>query len=409
MLGNMKFVGQLLINKVLSTKVLFACTSALLIEPSDEKLETLCAFLMTIGPAFDVEYFKHHKELAKVFQEVRDLSTTTSKEHAHIQQRTKFLLKDICELRATSWGSKRPNNEPTGPMRMADVKGQWEQDNKQGDRKGAALGGRGAPAPLQDADDEWATVGAARKGVAKQTSTPQGRSTPMRPATTANATTASNPFGIFEKKGKDKKERKDADWRRGETPEKESSGRSEWKPRPRQAGEIERQLSTDSCPAFVKGVSSTSQVTEERSEADVRKEMKLTIGELASSHDLSEALARIEASKIPPSHQKAVIVEMLSQISQRRESDRPCLISFLIALAGVGGEEPRKNIFQRSVLLEGLTRFVEEIYSDLKCDVPRLPNILREEFFPALGKDALSAEEIATLEQKLKDTDANDA
>jgi hypothetical protein len=246
MLGNVKFVGQLLINKVLSSKIIFSCCFQLLEDPSEEKLETLCAFLNTIGPAYDHKEWKSYNELSKVFMEVKALSSNTGRDD--IPPRIKFLLKDVVDLRNAGWDrSTRPISGPEGPMRMADVKKQWDKDNAPQERRDK--GGRSAPAPLQDsADDEWATVGKARL---KQATTPNPRSSSslasptdkVRPSTT-RAETASNSFGLLDspQKKKDKKDKKEDTWRREAAPSTPS--RSEWKPRILQAGRPELDRST---------------------------------------------------------------------------------------------------------------------------------------------------------------------
>merc|ERR1719453_1749435 len=67
MLGNMRLVGQLLIRKMLSPKIIFLCTDELLRCGTEESLETLCAFLETIGPVFDFAEWQGQAKLQEVF------------------------------------------------------------------------------------------------------------------------------------------------------------------------------------------------------------------------------------------------------------------------------------------------------------------------------------------------------
>merc|ERR1719329_1016312 len=78
MLGNIKFVGQLLIHRVLSSKIIFLCVEELLLHSSEETLETLCAFLVAIGPAFDSPAWRGHRLFHLVFDKVRELAELLS-------------------------------------------------------------------------------------------------------------------------------------------------------------------------------------------------------------------------------------------------------------------------------------------------------------------------------------------
>jgi len=413
MLGNIKFVGQLLINKVLSTKIIFQCAYALLDSPSDEKLETLCAFLNTIGPAYDSPEWKSYASLTQVFAEVKMLSSPSCKDH-DIPPRIKFLLKDVVDLRASGWDkAMRPNSQPEGPMKISEVQQKWAKDNAA--PKG---GGKGVPAPLQEpVDDEWATVGKARIGFKQASSalSTQSPSAQARPATT-RAEGSGNAFGMLEKEKRDKKDKREKKeeptWRRADEVRRadtapslpSASGRAEWKPRALGKSEASRPG-----PELGRTVSSASGGTgraagdEEPSEKECVDDVMGTFKELVASHDLDEAVERVQALKIPQRYHQAVVSNMFAGISEQGDTARPHLLSLVLRL--VGAAEPRKEILQRASLAEGLMQFIEERYADLKCDVPKLPKILREELFPALGKDALSKIEIAALISKMEGVD----
>merc|ERR1719487_141490 len=64
MLGNIKFVGNLLVQKMLSSKIIFQCAEQLLEAKTDETLETLAVFLTAIGPMFDNKQWPRYEQLS---------------------------------------------------------------------------------------------------------------------------------------------------------------------------------------------------------------------------------------------------------------------------------------------------------------------------------------------------------
>jgi len=155
MLGNMKFVGQLLINKMLSSKVILQCTEELLHWQSEETLETLCVFLQTIGPAFDSHEWKSRGALTGVFHRLSQLVSDKK-----VTARIKCLIKDVIELRAAGWDKRgKPSGQPEGPKALSEVKSQWVKDNEKSDGNRRTPAGGGRP-PVQD--DEWGVVASKR-------------------------------------------------------------------------------------------------------------------------------------------------------------------------------------------------------------------------------------------------------
>lgn len=98
MLGNMRLVGQLLCRKMLSPKIIFLCVDELLRCGTEEALETLCAFLDTIGPSFDTPEWVGAAKLHEVFGLVKILS-----EDAGQPPRIRCLLKDLLDKKNLNW------------------------------------------------------------------------------------------------------------------------------------------------------------------------------------------------------------------------------------------------------------------------------------------------------------------
>jgi hypothetical protein len=98
MLGNMRLVGQLLCRKMLSPKIIFLCVDELLRCGTEEALETLCAFLDTIGPSFDTPEWIGAAKLHEVFGLVKILSEDSGQ-----APRIRCLLKDVLDKKNLNW------------------------------------------------------------------------------------------------------------------------------------------------------------------------------------------------------------------------------------------------------------------------------------------------------------------
>ncbi|CAE7353302.1 EIF4G1, partial [Symbiodinium sp. KB8] len=58
-MGNIRFIGQLLVKKMVASKILTACTTALLKEASQSSLEALASLLTITGKEFDLPTWQH--------------------------------------------------------------------------------------------------------------------------------------------------------------------------------------------------------------------------------------------------------------------------------------------------------------------------------------------------------------
>jgi len=348
-----------------------------------ETLETLCAFLTTIGPAFDIKDWKFYDAFSACFQNVKELSTSKS-----VPARIRCLLKDVMDMRTNGWQKqRRAYNEPEGPMKMAEVQKQWQRDNAAKDK--AMTGARGGGAtpigsgnsPAAVADDEWATVGKSgsrREIKSTPLSTPTGRGDRGAISLTPNAG-SSNSFGALER-GKPKMSSKSG---------KETT--TEWRLKP----------STPSAKGSLTGeirslAPSTS--NSECSAAEFKKEAEKAISELAQSRDLEEALRRLKDLRLPSKHQKVEASHIIAQIVEQQNDARPTLWKFFVRLF-------LEDVMQTSALSEGLDRFMTEVYSELKCDVPKLPSIMREELLPVLEGESqlsLSPSELSKLKEQIE-------
>lgn len=158
MLGNVKFIGQLCVHKLISRKPMLFCIQELLDCGSADALECLCVFLREVGPHFDKEYssscassesttsrerkkieaakadfdalFEHLETIVDAGYTTTTKMNTTSR--AVVTSRIKFLLKNVIGARKQQWKGKVLKNEPDGPVTLAEVKGKWAQDHRIG-------------------------------------------------------------------------------------------------------------------------------------------------------------------------------------------------------------------------------------------------------------------------------------
>lgn len=98
MIGNIRLIGHLLARKMLSPKIIFLCSEELLKCGSEEALETLSAFLETIGPTFDTPKWVGSSKLQEVFSLVKILAEDEGQ-----SARIRCLLKDVLDKKANRW------------------------------------------------------------------------------------------------------------------------------------------------------------------------------------------------------------------------------------------------------------------------------------------------------------------
>eukprot|EP00439_Symbiodinium_sp_Y106_P068438 s1744_g11.t1 len=104
-LGTVKWIGELLTHGLLRSRLLCSCVQQLLAERQrcPEFVEFAAALLRSAGKTFDVVSWEHRPQLQRLFGELEELSVSDS-----LSLRLRFLLRDLLELRASSWELARP-------------------------------------------------------------------------------------------------------------------------------------------------------------------------------------------------------------------------------------------------------------------------------------------------------------
>eukprot|EP00397_Hematodinium_sp_SG-2012_P017580 GEMP01017985.1.p1 GENE.GEMP01017985.1~~GEMP01017985.1.p1 ORF type:complete len:558 (+),score=115.02 GEMP01017985.1:76-1674(+) len=99
MLGNIKFVGTLLCQKLVASKVLIGMAYELLETRTAVSIESLCVLLTRCGASFDNDGWMYHTSLQFLFDALKDVA----KKDKTIGNRIKFLIQDVLDLRRRKW------------------------------------------------------------------------------------------------------------------------------------------------------------------------------------------------------------------------------------------------------------------------------------------------------------------
>jgi len=316
MIGNIRFVGALLVRKMLASKVALAIMEELLQDPTPEALESLAALLTSIGANFDHPDWAYRTTLNAIFKQVENLAKKSSTE-----KRVRCLLKDVLDLRGGGWKDMRPK-KIEGPKKLEEV----AMEDGSGNTKKAVT------------SDGWAVVSGPR--LAKPTS-------PAKPEFGMGRQPSFNMQPKAEEKA----------------PEKTSKGTCAGK----------------AMLNFLKNRDEPKQMDATPFDRDAcRTEVSATLAELRVSHDVAEAVSRIGAIAVPVTQQPAELGDLLSKIVEECSQDvRKVEFKLVAGLFTEGQWKPESAG-------KGVSSFVEDICPDLECDIPNLPQILREELHPCL-------------------------
>merc|ERR1719247_1763762 len=368
MLGNIKFVGNLLVQKMLSSKIIFQCAEQLMEGRTDETLETLAVFLTAIGPMFDNKQWPRYDMLCAVFDRVKAL---LKDKNSGLSQRIKCLLKDVLDARAGNWMGRNKKNEPEGPMKISEVARQARRDeaaqgNQGGfkpDRHGPGPSRRDEPRPQVSAD-EWSQVANTRQkpvNAWKRTAEPS--------AAAPQATGGGSAFSAFSALSK-----KTAAPR---TREEEAAKQA--KKEAKKAKEAEE-------------AAKEAKATGSKDLEEWRSSLTGALKELYASADQDEAVERLEG--LAQAHYEEALDPYMWAVVEESKSERRVLAFQLLAAL-------YERVFGAGTLVSTFDAFFEEDagFDDLKMDVPNIVSILKDEAFPALKE--VIGDEFSRIQKRL--------
>ncbi|XP_076664476.1 eukaryotic translation initiation factor 4 gamma isoform X6 [Andrena cerasifolii] len=106
--GNVRFIGELYKQGLLTSKIMHRCIHQLLNQGDADSLECLCKLLSTIGK--DLELKGSSDEMADYFHKMQDI--VGRRGQGKISSRIRFMLQDVIDLRANTWIPRRDDSNP---------------------------------------------------------------------------------------------------------------------------------------------------------------------------------------------------------------------------------------------------------------------------------------------------------
>jgi len=131
MLGNIRFVGELYKQQLLSTKVMNDCIRDLLGSPEagwkemkdEQDIELLCKLLTTVGQTFEE---KSNTAQSAQFNEYFSRMQVLSKDKS-LNARMRFSIEEVISLRSNKWQSRR---EHEGPLKISEIHQRIQQEEE---------------------------------------------------------------------------------------------------------------------------------------------------------------------------------------------------------------------------------------------------------------------------------------
>jgi len=408
-LGNVKFVGQLMVRGMLSSRLLVACSDALLRGQTTcpEALESLAALLTVAGKTFDGRSdWQYRDRLGAIFARVRELTKDKM-----VSARVRFLLRDLLELREAGWPEQgRPAVAKEGPMRLEEVKERAAEEVCQK----TAFVGVSSRQHRGSRSKENKSVVAARIDTLQRIVSNNSKTTEKTSATFSLPAKQSNANAGSQKCKE--QPHKQAKANSGVGGKKQASGGIPGKNQnsvagtcissttPQQDDKKQSKISvaqpeavvvvvpkseTTTIPVVAPAVASqtTAAVTPPAPLAPVpfslkafKRELSATLKELSSERNVAAAVRRIRAQNVPTSHHASEFTDLLTRAAE--ETRGPARRSAFAFAAGLAAADP--SCFDRSECINGVREFFVEVYQELCSEVPRLPAIAASELVPTL-------------------------
>mmetsp|Transcript_31990 Transcript_31990/g.101718 ORF Transcript_31990/g.101718 Transcript_31990/m.101718 type:complete len:706 (-) Transcript_31990:188-2305(-) len=355
-LGNVKFVGQLLIRGMLSSRLLLQCAQELLRARGQcaEALESLAALLTVAAPAFDTPDWSQHTQLNAIFRELADLTKDKS-----VVTRERFLLRDVLEARAAGWPARTCAAKPSSPMRLEEVRVAADLEASPATATPSWKRDRRPP-------DKWTKNSAASPALAPhQRSQTDGMSSAAREAGSKAAARLATAMASTSESPKQRPAR--------DVATKPAA------PIATQAMLPAQTALSQSLPAAQAANSTTVGSFDPKA---FRKVLTATMRELAQGCSVPTAVQRIRSQCVPKERQCAEFADILTRACEEsRGPVRRCAFAFVAGLCAAAGDS---SAFERAQCTAGLAAFFRDVFEDLQEEVPRLPSIIEAELLPTL-------------------------
>lgn len=126
-LGNIRFVGELFLQRLISESIIHRCIYSLLKseEPEEEDVESLCKLITATGKQLDHPSAKDI--IDSYFEKMGDLSNDEKK----LSSRIRFMLMDVIDLRKNKWVNAKLSQSKS----LAQVKKEIEMEEREKERE----------------------------------------------------------------------------------------------------------------------------------------------------------------------------------------------------------------------------------------------------------------------------------
>jgi len=375
-LGNIKFIGELLVQGMLSSRLLIQCGSMLLEKRVDcpEALECLAALLVVTGKSFDTKDWEEHGSLEAMFSDMQKLTKDKT-----TPPRVRFLLRDVLDLRSAGW--RRSANQSAlkaAPMKLEEVREKQALDDQ------TLTSSKCQPAKksqerLPIAQACRAILGGSTKHVSVDTEARtrlarQKQNAPNKPtdSSTSLASLSADRARLRQTIASDK----------AQLEEKQSRHTREaiQKVMPAVAVSLNCTSWSEEQVVSLTNTPLTGAV-EAFSLVSFRRELAATLTMLACDKNVAAAVQRIQSHQVPVEFQGDQFVDILSRVlEERRGAVRRCGLAFAAGLM-MSDHSP----FDKKSCLAGICLFFKDVYTDMCSEVQRLPAIVRTEFVPTMS------------------------
>jgi hypothetical protein len=113
-LGNMRFIGELLVRKLLAGKILFFIVNEMLDINSEASLESLIELLSIVAPTLEQKGTIYEAPLREMFAALRKKS-----KDKNLSMRIRCKMSDLLDLRSSGWVAKAVTTTPSSDQAKA--------------------------------------------------------------------------------------------------------------------------------------------------------------------------------------------------------------------------------------------------------------------------------------------------
>lgn len=348
-IGNIKLIGELIVQGMLCSDLFNDCGNQLLQSrmTCPDALECLAALMMVAGPKFDTSTWRGHSKFEALLSDMEQLIADKS-----TPARLRFLLRDVLDARSAGWSaSVNQTALKAAPMTLEEVREKVAEEQAVSSPK------------RQTNSPSMVNSFSGGKAGAKVGKNGKPRTPTQSPTTTPSSSAVDVCISAFK------------------SAVAPAHGRQDHA----KAAAAKKNVPAPTPPAsFDLGA--------------FRRTTAATLVALASDKNVPAAVQQVRAHQVPVQNQRDEICDLLSRIvEERRGVVRRCQLAFVAGL--VAAED---SAFDRTACLDGIRLFFEDVYAEMCTEVQRLPAIMRSEFVPTMHSVFPSAELNVVLPDALR-------